>query len=29
MPSEWWHYDFTGWEKFGLMDITFEELSKK
>jgi D-alanyl-D-alanine dipeptidase len=23
---EWWHYDFKGWENFGLMDIPFEEL---
>jgi D-alanyl-D-alanine dipeptidase len=24
--SEWWHYDFKGWENFELMDIPFEEL---
>ena len=24
--SEWWHYDFKGWEKFELMDISFELL---
>jgi zinc D-Ala-D-Ala dipeptidase len=24
--SEWWHYDFNGWQKYKLMDITFEEL---
>ncbi|RPI69990.1 MAG: D-alanyl-D-alanine dipeptidase, partial [Ignavibacteriales bacterium] len=24
--SEWWHYDFRGWENFELMDISFEEL---
>lgn len=29
MPSEWWHYDFTGWERFGLLDIPFEELDKQ
>lgn len=29
MPSEWWHYDFKGWEKFGLLDLTFEELGKE
>jgi D-alanyl-D-alanine dipeptidase len=25
-PSEWWHFDFTGWENYPLMDISFEEL---
>ncbi|MCK6616573.1 MAG: M15 family metallopeptidase [Cyclobacteriaceae bacterium] len=24
--SEWWHFDFVGWEKFEVMDINFEEL---
>jgi len=24
--SEWWHFDFVGWEKFDVMDIDFEEL---
>lgn len=24
--SEWWHYDFNGWEQFPLMDLSFEEL---
>lgn len=26
LPSEWWHYDFRGWEKFELMDVWFDEL---
>lgn len=26
--SEWWHFDFVGWEKFDVMDIDFEELAK-
>lgn len=26
--SEWWHFDFVGWEKFEVMDIDFEELVK-
>lgn len=26
LPSEWWHYDFAGWEKYELMDLSFEEL---
>jgi D-alanyl-D-alanine dipeptidase len=25
-PSEWWHFDFVGWEAFPLMDIPFEQL---
>lgn len=24
--SEWWHFDFIGWQKFTVMDIDFEEL---
>ena len=27
-PSEWWHFDFTGWQSFGLMDLSFEELKQ-
>ncbi len=27
--SEWWHFDFVGWQKFAVMDIDFEELEKK
>ncbi len=23
--SEWWHFDFTGWQKFEVMDIDFEK----
>jgi len=26
LPSEWWHYDFAGWEKFELMDLSFDEI---
>jgi D-alanyl-D-alanine dipeptidase len=26
LPSEWWHYDFAGWERFELMDVGLEEL---
>ena len=25
-PTEWWHFDFIGWEVYDLMDIPFEEL---
>jgi zinc D-Ala-D-Ala dipeptidase len=24
--TEWWHYDFIGWEKFAVMDIDFDGL---
>jgi D-alanyl-D-alanine dipeptidase len=24
--SEWWHFDFIGWQKFDVLDISFEEL---
>ena len=24
--SEWWHYDFNGWQNYKLMDLSFEEL---
>ncbi len=27
--SEWWHFDFVGWEKFDVLDIDFEELINK
>jgi len=27
--SEWWHFDFIGWQKFEVLDIDFEELEKK
>ena len=26
LPSEWWHYDFKGWEKFELLDLPFSAL---
>jgi zinc D-Ala-D-Ala dipeptidase len=26
--SEWWHFDFIGWQKYAVMDIDFEELEK-
>jgi D-alanyl-D-alanine dipeptidase len=26
LPSEWWHYDFRGWEGFDLMDVGLEDL---
>jgi len=27
-PSEWWHFDFNGWERYPLMDLSFEELKQ-
>lgn len=29
LPTEWWHYDFQGWERFPLMDLGLEELSRE
>jgi zinc D-Ala-D-Ala dipeptidase len=26
LPSEWWHFDFRGWEKFELLDLPLEAL---
>lgn len=26
LPSEWWHFDFEGWEKFSILDIPLEKL---
>jgi zinc D-Ala-D-Ala dipeptidase len=28
LPSEWWHYDFRGWEGFELMDVPLESLDQ-
>ena len=28
LDYEWWHFDFRGWEKFPLMDISFELLDE-
>ena len=25
-PSEWWHFDFVGWEDYPLMNLSFKEL---
>jgi zinc D-Ala-D-Ala dipeptidase len=27
--AEWWHFDYNGWEKYPLMDISFKELEGK
>ncbi|KQN34493.1 D-alanyl-D-alanine dipeptidase [Pedobacter sp. Leaf41] len=26
LDNEWWHYDFSGWQQYDLMDIPFEKL---
>lgn len=26
LESEWWHYDFFGWQRYELLDLTIEEL---
>ena len=28
LPSEWWHFDFRGWQNFELMDVPLEVLAK-
>lgn len=25
-PTEWWHFDYQGWENYPLMDLSFEQL---
>lgn len=25
-PTEWWHFDAAGWEKFEVLDLSFEEI---
>lgn len=29
ITSEWWHYDFKGWNSYELMNISFEDLEKE
>ncbi len=28
-PTEWWHFDFNGWENYPLMDLSFEQLRQE
>src|SRR5436189_851072 len=28
-PSEWWHFDFRGWEHYPILNITFEQLLRQ
>lgn len=25
-PNEWWHFNFTGWERYPILDVPFEDL---
>ena len=27
LSNEWWHFDFTGWEQYPVMDIPFDEIA--
>jgi zinc D-Ala-D-Ala dipeptidase len=28
LPSEWWHYDFLGWQRYPIMDVPFSSVSE-
>lgn len=28
-PTEWWHFDATGWQKYDVLDLSFEEIEAK
>jgi len=28
LPTEWWHFDFKGWENFSILDIPLEKLAE-
>ncbi|HLZ44346.1 MAG TPA: M15 family metallopeptidase [Gemmatimonadales bacterium] len=27
-PTEWWHFDFRGWQRYPILDVPFEQLVK-
>lgn len=29
LPTEWWHFDYRGWEKFPVLDLSAEELLRE
>jgi D-alanyl-D-alanine dipeptidase len=29
LPSEWWHFDFGGWDRYELMDLDLAELASR
>jgi D-alanyl-D-alanine dipeptidase len=28
LPTEWWHFDYNGWEKYDVLDVEFKTLEK-
>lgn len=28
LPTEWWHFDYKGWEKYDILDLDFKALEK-
>ena len=26
IPTEWWHYDLIGWDKYPVKDLSFDEI---
>jgi zinc D-Ala-D-Ala dipeptidase len=26
LPTEWWHFDYEGWEKYDILDVDFKDL---
>lgn len=28
-PTEWWHFDAAGWQKYDVLDLSFEEIEAK
>jgi D-alanyl-D-alanine dipeptidase len=26
MPTEWWHFDYQGWEKYDVLDVDFKDI---
>jgi zinc D-Ala-D-Ala dipeptidase len=28
LPSEWWHFDYKGWEQHAVADVSFDEIDK-
>ena len=29
LPTEWWHFDYAGWERFPIMDVPLPELARR
>ncbi|MCX6164884.1 MAG: peptidase M15, partial [Ignavibacteriae bacterium] len=28
LTTEWWHFDYEGWEKYDVLDVDFKEIEK-